>query len=128
MGLAAAAAADALPRADATAAQSGTGELAGWTTGGDIRFQRIPPIQWRMASGPPAQGAIVVNPGNKFQEILGFGGALTDASCFLFSQLPEASRATLFHDLFHPSEMNLNVCRTCIGASDYSRSVYSFDG
>ena len=31
------------------------------------------------------------------------------------------------HDLFAPGEMALNVCRTCIGASDYSRTAYSFD-
>ena len=31
------------------------------------------------------------------------------------------------HELFAPGEMALNVCRTCIGSSDYSRSVYSFD-
>jgi len=33
----------------------------------------------------------------------------------------------LFHDLFHPSEMGLGVCRTCIGSSDYSTKVYSYD-
>ena len=26
------------------------------------------------------------------------------------------------HDLFAPEEMAMNVCRTCIGASDYSRN------
>jgi glucosylceramidase len=31
------------------------------------------------------------------------------------------------HELFAPSEMALNVCRTCIGSSDYSRTAYSFD-
>ena len=30
-------------------------------------------------------------------------------------------------ELFAPDEMALSVCRTCIGASDYSRTVYSFD-
>ncbi len=29
--------------------------------------------------------------------------------------------------LFSPDEMALNVCRTCTGSSDFSRSVYSFD-
>jgi len=127
MGLAAAAAAETLPVTDVFAAQGGTGELAGWTTFGEARFQRISPLQWRTSAGPSAKGVIVVNPQNKFQEILGFGGAFTDASCFLFSQLSEAARTKVFRDLFHPSAMNLSVCRTCIGASDYSTSVYSFD-
>jgi glucosylceramidase len=33
----------------------------------------------------------------------------------------------LFHELFHPSELGLNVCRICIGASEHSTEVYSFD-
>ena len=45
----------------------------------------------------------------------------------MFNQLPAASREQLFHELFHPSEMGLSVCRTCIGSSDYSTKVYSYD-
>jgi glucosylceramidase len=33
----------------------------------------------------------------------------------------------LFHELFHPTELEFNVGRTCIGASDYSAEVYSLD-
>ena len=61
------------------------------------------------------------------QEMLGFGAAMTDASCYVLSQLSDAEREPIMHDLFAPDEMALNVCRTCIGASDYSRTVYSFD-
>ena len=28
---------------------------------------------------------------------------------------------------FAPGEMALNVCRTCIGASDYSRNAFTYD-
>jgi glucosylceramidase len=70
---------------------------------------------------------IALNPEKKFQEILGFGAAFTDASCYMFNQLSSDSREQLFHELFHPAELGLNVCRTCIGASDYSTEVYSFD-
>jgi glucosylceramidase len=45
----------------------------------------------------------------------------------MFNQLAAEKRAELFHELFHRSEMDLNVCRTCIGASDYSTKIYSFD-
>jgi glucosylceramidase len=38
-----------------------------------------------------------------------------------------AEREPLMRDLFSQDEMAMNVCRTCIGASDYSRDVYSFD-
>jgi glucosylceramidase len=59
--------------------------------------------------------------------MLGFGAAMTDASCFVLSQLTESEREPLMQDLFAPDAMGLNVCRTCIGSSDYSRTVYSFD-
>ena len=69
----------------------------------------------------------MLNPGATRQEVLGFGAAFTDASCWVISQIPEEQRADLMHELFSPDEMALNVCRTCTGSSDYSRSVYSFD-
>jgi glucosylceramidase len=31
------------------------------------------------------------------------------------------------HDLFAPDAMALNVCRTCIGSSDYATKLYSYD-
>jgi glucosylceramidase len=45
----------------------------------------------------------------------------------VLSQLTESERHDVMHDLFAPGEMALNVCRTCIGASDYSRTAYTFD-
>jgi glucosylceramidase len=45
----------------------------------------------------------------------------------VLSQIPQEQRDGLMHELFSPDEMALNVCRTCTGSSDYSRSVYSFD-
>ena len=29
--------------------------------------------------------------------------------------------------MFHPSALGLSVCRTCMGASDYSTEVFSYD-
>jgi len=41
--------------------------------------------------------------------------------------MPEAKRAALMHDLFSTQEMALSVCRTTIGASDYSQTAYTCD-
>ena len=81
---------------------------------------------WK-SSGIAAGSAIVVNGDEARQEMLGFGAAMTDASCYVLSQMKEEERGAVMHDLFSPQEMALNVCRTCIGASDYSRTLYSFD-
>jgi glucosylceramidase len=68
-----------------------------------------------------------VSPEKKYQEILGFGAAFSDASCYTFNQLSASARSQLFRTLFHPSEMGLNVCRTCIGSADSATTVYSYD-
>lgn len=96
-------------------------------TSAQRKFESVAPGAWRPYTPQASSEIIELNPQQKFQEILGFGAAFTDASCYLFSRLPVTSRAQLFHDFFHPSEMGLKVCRTCIGASDYSTELFSYD-
>ena len=97
-----------------------------WSTSGDLRHAQAKAPAW-MPSGHPAAGAIVIDAGATKQDILGFGAALTDSSCYVLSQMNDDGREALMHDLFAPGEMALNVCRTCVGASDYARTLYSFD-
>jgi glucosylceramidase len=124
----------------ADGAGSARGKIAAWVTAGDDRFAAAPAGEWQPVPPAPMPGIwetaapassavarIEIDPRRRFQEILGFGAAMTDASCYVFNQLTPAAREKLFHELFHPSEMGLSVCRTCIGASDYATSLYSFD-
>ncbi len=97
-----------------------------WATSGDRRHAKGVPLQWKPAS-EAAAGAIVIHPEEARQQMLGFGAALTDASCYVLSRLTAAEQQALMQELFAPDEMALNVCRTCIGSSDYSQSIYSFD-
>ena len=92
-----------------------------WLTAGDRRHQ---PIEVQAVSTEPD---IHCDDSRQFQEILGFGAAFTDASCYLLSKLPTDQRASLLSEFFSPSGLRFSVCRTCIGASDYSTSVYSYD-
>ncbi|HME33518.1 MAG TPA: glycoside hydrolase family 30 beta sandwich domain-containing protein [Terriglobales bacterium] len=132
-GLAAGATAEALPAwgspglGSLRSANSGTGEITVRVTDEKRRFASAPALEWRQKSSSRSAEMIALSPEKKFQEILGFGAAFTDASCYMFSQLSAETREQLFHELFHPSEMGLNVCRTCVGASDYSTELYSFD-
>ena len=112
--------------AAASAQAQPTGEISVWTTAGNRRFAPDVPLPWRPESGSSAD-SIVLDPSRTFQEALGFGASFTDASCYLFNQLAPAARERLFHELFHPSEMGLSVCRICIGSSDYAVKMYSFD-
>jgi glucosylceramidase len=104
----------------------GAGKASVWATFRDKRHAQGAPLDWKPATQVAAD-AIALDPGTPKQEILGFGAALTDASCYVLSRLAEAERHALMEELFAPGEMALNVCRTCIGASDYSRNAYTYD-
>src|SRR6201993_3735376 len=104
-----------------------TGDIVAWVTNDKLRFTRIDPIRWQPTSGTAPENTIVLDESKTYQDILGFGAAFTEAACFTFSRLEPSARQQLFHELFHPSEMGLNVCRTCIGSSDYSTEMFSYD-
>jgi len=90
------------------------------------KYAEEAPLEWRPATASdPA--AIILDPSRTYQEMLGFGAAFTDAACYTMNELPSNARQQLLHDLFHPAAMNLSVCRTCMGSSDYSTKVYSYD-
>ena len=109
-------------------AQTGqpSGRIDVFVSAGEKRYSKEPPLQWQPAQGP-AEGAILLDPAKTYQELLGFGASLTDASCYMFNQLAPNAREQLFHELFHPSGTGLSACRICIGSSDYATKAYSFD-
>jgi glucosylceramidase len=108
----------------ASAAES-AGPISVRVTAGAKRFAAEPALSWGAAGG--AAGAIEIDAKKTYQDIVGFGAAFTDASCYVFSQMPPNARDHLLHEFFHPSELGLSVCRLCVGASDYSTKVYSYD-
>jgi len=97
-----------------------------WVTSQDRRMEEIKPPAWRTVPAQSAAG-IHIDTTKHYQEILGFGAAFTDASCYLLAALDEQKRVALLNDLLGPSGLRLSVGRTCIGASDYSRFAYTFD-
>lgn len=97
-----------------------------WRTDGERRYSEIAVPPWQSAT-TAGTGRVEVDTSQRFQSILGFGGAFTDASCYLFSSMDEGARSQLLEELFGASGIGLSVARTCIGSSDYSRSSYSFD-
>ena len=99
-----------------------------WVTSDGERYQAGPTIRWNDSDRAAATTSqIQLNPDEKFQDILGFGGAFTDAACYTFNRLEPPARERLFHELFHPSQMGLSMGRLPVGSSDYATKVYSFD-
>ncbi len=61
-----------------------------------------------------------------FQEIEGFGGALTEASGYVLSKLPAASRAKVLRSYYDPSEgIGYTLARTHINSCDFSLKSWS---
>ncbi len=97
-----------------------------WSTSKDRKFERITAPQWHPAT-TNTSGGIQLDPSVRYQKVLGFGAAFTDASCYWFGKLNDRERQALLSEFFGPAGLRLSVCRTCIGSSDYSTSAYSFD-
>jgi glucosylceramidase len=97
-----------------------------WSTFRDKRHAAGEALAWKPAA-EIASDAIRLDPATVRQEMLGFGAAMTDASCWVLSQIPSERRAALMHELFAPGEMEMNVCRTCIGSSDYAKEMFNYD-
>jgi glucosylceramidase len=78
---------------------------------------------------PPLPTNINVDPTIQYQEMVGFGAAITDASAWLIqTKLSPEQRSSLLQELFgEPPGLGLNFTRLTIGASDFSRSHYSLD-
>jgi glucosylceramidase len=100
-----------------------------WVTTGDQRklLSREPDVAFSTGSAPSLP-TIVVEDTALYQEMVGFGAAITDAAALNINRLPPERREALLRDLFDPdSGIGLSFARLTIGASDFSTHQYSFD-
>jgi glucosylceramidase len=100
-----------------------------WVTTGDQRklLSHEPTVAFSSAlsEGLPT---IVVDETAMYQEMVGFGAAITDAAALNINRLAPERREALLRDLFDPdSGIGLSFTRLTIGASDFSMRHYSFD-
>jgi len=124
--VAAAAALLALPFGAAAAAS--VPEMGLWVTaqgeGSFLARRQLPELQ----PGVPT-GAISLDPGRRYQQIVGFGAAISDSAAHLIQRrLSSAQRQALFLDLFGPAPgANFSLIRLPLGSSDFSSRHYSFN-
>ena len=82
------------------------------------------------SSVPPATLLrIVVDEATAYQEMVGFGAAITDASAWLIqNKLAPSEREALLQELFGRNPgLGLSFTRLTMGASDFSLHQYSYD-
>lgn len=71
---------------------------------------------------------ISINVSEKFQEIEGFGAALTGSSAFLINRLNDTQKTGLLNELFDPEAgIGISYLRMTIGASDFSLSDFTYN-
>ena len=72
---------------------------------------------------------IVVDTMTRYQQIEGFGAALTGSSAYVINRhLHSEARAKLLKELFdHENGIGLSYLRLSIGSSDFSLGLYSYD-
>lgn len=70
---------------------------------------------------------LLADAGVRFQEIEGFGAALTDSTLIVLDSLPPVKRTRLLRELFDPRRgLNLSYVRIPIGASDFGVTTYTY--
>lgn len=68
-----------------------------------------------------------INHEQKFQTILGFGGAFTDAAGLNIEKLPKELQERLIKDYFAKDGIEYSIARVPIGGTDFSTRAYTYD-
>ena len=70
--------------------------------------------------------AIFINPKKTFQNYLGIGGAITDASSEVFAMLNETQQNKLLESLYGKDGIGYNIIRTSIHSSDFGLGSFTY--
>jgi len=106
------------------------GRVAVWVTSADLREALSPMPAISFGPVKPAIPVIEVSDANRYQQITGFGAAMTDTSAWLlYDELRPTARAEAISALFGPDGIGLNYVRVAIGASDFTANgvPYTYD-
>ena len=102
--------------------------VLGWVTSAD-HSRELLRVEAPLVRATAAPAAIEIDPSRRYQTMVGFGAAITDAAAWLIrTRMDGAQRAALMNELFGPAPgLNISFVRLTIGASDFSLTHYSFD-
>jgi len=110
-----------------SAAAAPTAEV--WLTTPDETQKLAPQSALAAAGAATGDEAVTIDSSKHFQRVHGFGAAITDASAELLSRLPDDKRRAIMAELFGRKSggLGLSFTRLTVGASDFSRTHYSYD-
>lgn len=92
--------------------------------------KKLEPIEAeiRFENGLHAEnGRINIFPERRYQEILGFGGAFTEASAYNYSRMDDEKKRRVIKAFFDKEEgLGYNLCRTHIHSCDFTLKKYTY--
>jgi glucosylceramidase len=100
-----------------------------WVTTADRSRLLAPESDVMIGAATAEPATIEIDTARRYQTMIGFGAAITDASAWLIrSRMGGAQRAALMQELFGPAPaLQISFVRLTIGASDFSSTHYSLD-
>ena len=75
----------------------------------------------------PSYKIIDLDAAKPMHDYLGIGASMTDASCWLLSQVDAEVRHSFFKKIFMKSGLNLSIVRLNCGSSDYATELYNYN-
>ncbi|MFZ4454952.1 MAG: glycoside hydrolase family 30 protein [Bacteroidales bacterium] len=84
------------------------------------------PLAFSTKPNMDVETTITMNPNQVFQDIDGFGAAITGSTCYNLLKMSAANRAKLLNEAFNPvTGMGYSYIRISIGCSDFSMDEYT---
>ncbi|MCQ2145956.1 MAG: glucosylceramidase [Bacteroidales bacterium] len=77
--------------------------------------------------GSVAKATVTIDPSTTYQEVDGFGAAMTWATCYNLQKMSKENRTTFLKELFDTKEgLGISLVRMSIGASDFNVDEYTW--
>lgn len=112
----------------AAPAAAGAWQVVTTAQGGAERFA-VQALAAPRPAGQPleTETAVFVDTRQRYQEVFGFGGAITDAVAEVYARLTPAAQKAFLKAYFDPRQgLGYNVLRTTIHSSDFSSASYTY--
>ena len=93
------------------------------------RLQASAPLAFAALPQPDeSMLCVLLDPTRRFQSIIGFGGALTDAAAETYAKLPTGKQQEVLTAYFSPDKgIGYTFGRTHINSCDFSSESYAYD-
>lgn len=117
----------ATPVAPAVASAGPLAQL--WLSTADRRLRLVPQPDIEMTTSDGLPKDVVIDTHARYQSMVGFGAAMTDASAWLIhNRMSALQRRAFLREMYGPAPgLSMNMMRLTIGASDFSLQPYTLD-